>query len=1333
MDAAMPRRPRQGDSPLVALDAAQPTATAAEAPASAYADRPFAPPASAVEQPQSLPESFSFAHIPLSAAGQGVALQPSLRVSAPGDRFEQEADAVAAQVMRAPAATPPPVSAVGQGGAGVAATPQVEQQIGQLRGGGSPLPSGDRSFFEQRIGADFGHVRVHTGDQAAMVARQINARAFTVGSDIGFDRGEYAPGTSAGRELLAHELTHTMQQTGGVATKRVQRKAPEGASQAAEAAPPEAKAAAPEVASEQADMPDEVAGVEVAVEQKPPAGAAEAAAAAVGEPGSPVQKGLAKAAAAGPAKQIEGQQQKLQKQTEDGAAKGQQEESASEAKPNDAAGQLDAASAGGKAQLDADVAQAHGQAVDASNALAATQAEAGQAAKGVVPMAPLNMNAVLQQAGYDPTPVEEPEAKAGQAPAPDQDADSGLVSLDVEGGQAELEKIRAQAQSMVSGFMVGATGRVQGALSLGHTIPDRINAPVAAAQSAIAAGVQKQRAAISGRFAQARSDAEAKAAAQRAQIESQYSAAVASIQAGSSQALQQIDTGSQQAAQQIQQQSTGYIQSLGQRYAQAAQRCRDLGQQIGGEAMAIGETMAAGYLSQKINRSDSLLDGHLTDNRCEARAKAAREVASAYQKQLVENANAQAGQMNVGQQHDAQAFTAIVTQSTATLGQQQQALRQQIQAAAADAQQKAAQLRTSMLGSVGQSLAQTIGSLNAQEAAQLQSASTVGQQQSAAVAAVGKSTIASMQHAISETVGGLKKTLADVPNIYSQTQVPDLQKLNETLDATMAQIDGSVTALQKSIDSSMITAEQHFTQQSADALQALADVGNHAASIAASSVGSFSASMAQLQSSAKTGFHQVQESFTKTAKGIEKTASDGFAKAVKDADQSFKTVSKNIDTGLADGTTRLEKALRSSLADMRGKIQQEADAAAAKVQPRWKGIAKIALVVVVTLAVALVIGPAVIGVVGAAAGTLSFVGGTAAAIIGETVGGALAWGAASAIIQMGNNLIDGKSVLDMSVLKAFGTGALGGAIGGAVGGAVSWATAGATTLKVVVASVVGNSAVGGLNELISHGTDGHFVSALVAGAITGLLGTGAKGLIGKMQESFKREVVEKVTTVVTDVVSKAVTKLMTTDDKISVTDVIQWSLISGIKNGVKLSGKYKPTDPSAAQAAGQKPGQVADASQKWGRSFFPEGQKKIDDRKAEIDNSKKAAAPAADANAKAPDANAKAPDTSVKAPDANAKAPDANVKAPDTSAKAPDTGAKTGDTAAAPPKTSAPPPAAKVTGADIARSQNRPDAPSGYHWAKQGDDAIIKRNPGSAGTLPQLKYDKDTNDFVEVK
>jgi uncharacterized protein DUF4157 len=82
-------------------------------------------------------------------------------------------------------------------------------------GGGSPLDGATRSFMEGRLGHDFGDVRVHTGQKAHESARSIHAQAYTVGNDVVFQSGKYAPETPTGMHTLAHELSHVVQQKAG--------------------------------------------------------------------------------------------------------------------------------------------------------------------------------------------------------------------------------------------------------------------------------------------------------------------------------------------------------------------------------------------------------------------------------------------------------------------------------------------------------------------------------------------------------------------------------------------------------------------------------------------------------------------------------------------------------------------------------------------------------------------------------------------------------------------------------------------------------------------------------------------------------------------------------------------------------------------------------------------------------------------------------------------------------------------------------------------------------------------------------------------------------------
>jgi hypothetical protein len=94
----------------------------------------------------------------------------------------------------------------------VEANSAVETGINQKKGSGQRLPTDTRSAMENRFGADFSQVNVHTDSASIQMNREINSQAFTVGNDIFFNSGKYHPESSSGQHLLAHELTHVVQQ-----------------------------------------------------------------------------------------------------------------------------------------------------------------------------------------------------------------------------------------------------------------------------------------------------------------------------------------------------------------------------------------------------------------------------------------------------------------------------------------------------------------------------------------------------------------------------------------------------------------------------------------------------------------------------------------------------------------------------------------------------------------------------------------------------------------------------------------------------------------------------------------------------------------------------------------------------------------------------------------------------------------------------------------------------------------------------------------------------------------------------------------------------------------
>ncbi|MEI2455321.1 MULTISPECIES: DUF4157 domain-containing protein [Lysobacter] len=198
-------------------------------------------------------------HEPPKLQRRDAPVQAKLSLGTPGDRFEQEADQMADTVMRMPDPAAPmqvsstagagvqrdsaescsakdeppepgeineetedidlvnpketPVSPKREGGDS-AAPADLESRIDAAKGSGTALPPDTRDFMESRFGHDFSQVKIHTGAASAAMNRDIHSHAFTSGTDIHFAPGQYRPDTDSGKHLLAHELTHVVQQTG---------------------------------------------------------------------------------------------------------------------------------------------------------------------------------------------------------------------------------------------------------------------------------------------------------------------------------------------------------------------------------------------------------------------------------------------------------------------------------------------------------------------------------------------------------------------------------------------------------------------------------------------------------------------------------------------------------------------------------------------------------------------------------------------------------------------------------------------------------------------------------------------------------------------------------------------------------------------------------------------------------------------------------------------------------------------------------------------------------------------------------------------------------------
>lgn len=179
-----------------------------------------------------------------SGSGNSI-IQTKLTIGQPNDKYEKEADEMADKVVqrladtsiqakcthceeeekkktiqrKCAACAKEELHAKAASPSMPAASPQIESSLNASKGSGNPLPENTKAQFEDSFGADFSSVRLHTDTKAAEMSKDLNAQAFTHGSNIYFNNGKYNPDSSGGKHLLAHELTHVVQQGGSIKPK----------------------------------------------------------------------------------------------------------------------------------------------------------------------------------------------------------------------------------------------------------------------------------------------------------------------------------------------------------------------------------------------------------------------------------------------------------------------------------------------------------------------------------------------------------------------------------------------------------------------------------------------------------------------------------------------------------------------------------------------------------------------------------------------------------------------------------------------------------------------------------------------------------------------------------------------------------------------------------------------------------------------------------------------------------------------------------------------------------------------------------------------------------
>lgn len=970
------------------------------------------------------------------------ALQTKLKVGKADDHYEQEADSVADKVVKkisgeqeasdAPITTdaPPTIQSkcskcggdmgerevqtkAKQSHSPSKASANISDRLSQRKGKGAPMEASSRSTMENAFGADFKNVNIHQDKASADLNKSLNAKAFTHGNDIFFGENNYQPSSKEGQTLLAHELTHTIHQ--GAAIQKKTNKSSESSEDKLQRTPEERiqKVPCPVV---------NIPGEQPAEGQQEP----------------------------------EEEEQPAEVEAEEGASVEERQEEAPDCEEfappeteniaEDAASQIPEENADTLEQSEQQAEQSTQETGEGGRSAAQNQAAIGQATAGEESFSP-------DPAGLGEAASPEVQNARDTEQGKEQAAIEGLLGIQgtlgtLQAGNVsfmdqeiedeheamEYQRRKSGSESIANQFLSNASAKVQAFIDAGMALPTLVLANNAEKEARLQAAIQQKRAQTTAAINTFKAQARAKAASARARIRAKHTATVIQIIAKTVQAKATVEQDYQASSLLIEQERLLQLQQINSIYADADHDFRAVGPRVAQVARSAGNQASAEYAARKTGRKTGFWDGYLVDNQHQARADSAQEVGEQYAEGMTEEANKQADCAMEGKPKDIETVHTIADQTLERLQLTKDATISALSTAQQNAIDQAGQTKESLLSSLSASLNATLSSLEVQEGSQLQLINDYGVRQSMAIVRDGLMASASIVQGVNQAAAQLVEFLSGFSAQIAGMQAPEPSDFQAIVMGFEQQFEANVVNAMNLTEQSAQSTAQGLEMGALQALLALDDLTAGGIANAQQLKDDYVASTNQLVDGAINGFDQQMVGYTNSTDSTVDSTLQGFSALLSGIQQSYLTVGQNLRDQFSAKVEQMESSLLGVLNDqLENKICEEAEKAAEEVQPWWKTALKILLVIVVIVVIALVIGPAVIGAVGAAAGALGASAG-AATFIGAVVGGAILGAASGAVMQIGNNLIDGKD-WDEGVVDAIIAGAITGAIGGFLGGA----------------------------------------------------------------------------------------------------------------------------------------------------------------------------------------------------------------------------------------------------------------------------------------------------------
>lgn len=639
----------------------------------------------------------------------------------------------------------------------------------------------------------------------------------------------------------------------------------------------------------------------------------------------------------------------------------------------------------------------------------------------------------------------------------------GLSFANARRGSAAEEVRRNVALTQIGAFFAGAAGQLSDAVAfVTQDVPERLGGMADAAKVAIDESMAAERAAISGRMAAARAAARGQAAAARARIRAQFQVDTALVNVSTDTAIAALKAAHQQSSRAISRREDTSLAEVNSRFARSRRDHNAKGEESGQQAIARGQHFVDQYEGCKVvdgerYGDDGFWDGCLTVRRAHAQQEAACKTASGFYKNMTRLAQEKGYNLREQRTQYRCAVISGAGQFSATLDNTLEQLIGGLEKGRKGSLDGLKQVRDMNLQAVDAALAASIESLHQRERAQRQAVNDAGYIQQLAAEQMAHGATAGLARAVAAATASLELLLADLREKLTAGEAPPPEQLAQLLANAQAGIGGGMGSLLEKMEEGASGAELRLADLSFGAADSLAAITRANAASAAESEAAFAAQMTALTTAAIGAMDRLAQQ--QVAKAAESSAQGtaSMAQMVSGFESATEQIYTQVDEATARSMSDLETDLENMAGRLDGQIAREANKAASKEQPAWKGVVAIVLIILVIIASVVVS----VLTLGAGAPFLAVV------LVGAVVGAITA-----GLIQVINNWAAGED-LGEGVVQAMVIGAVGGALGGAIGaGANGLAQAAVQGLRAGASSATQMAVNIGINlagDMVSEG------------------------------------------------------------------------------------------------------------------------------------------------------------------------------------------------------------------------------------------------------------------------